>query len=322
MGSWNWNRLAPVTPFAGIAVVYVLYRQIYTWTQIGAVDPALPAEAWRGSLDTTGAVADLGARLVWGVAALALILAFAVTVGMCLGAIARSTEGGLRIGLVVASVTAAAVGVWAGLAGNPLTLPKIADELDTGFAKMGLDGGPFLLHLFNGLGMAAAMLLTFAASALLIRDREGAREGSALREGRALREQAIGLRRVLFAGAAVLIAGSTTGAAMHRLPIAYLEPPWSQAFEALAQWTAVATGTLWTLFLIAIYVPAAAILRSRLAQRAEEALPDSGETERRAWIAEHGLDLSPSQQLKRLVVTLGPLLSSLPLAAFFELIGG
>ena len=307
-----WNRLAPLAPFAGLVAVYALYRQVYDWTQLGAFDPAVPAEAWRTSLDAAAAVADLGARLIWGLAALLLLVAFAATAWTCFAAIATATAGRLRAALTLAAGVAAAAGLYAGLAGNPLTLPRVEDELTTGFLRMGLADGPFLLGLFNGLGMGAAMLLTIAASTILT---------GADADAPALRRRARALQRVLFGGAAVLIAGSTTGAAMHRLPVAYLEAPWSQAFESLAQWTAVATGSLWTLFLIGIYLPAAAILRRRLAARAARVLPEAGEDERRAWIADHGFDLSPSQQLRRVVATLGPLLSSFPLAAFFELIG-
>lgn len=317
----RWRRLDPLAPFAGVVAVYLLYRQIYDWTKIGLIDPPVPSAAWRSSLEAPAAVADLGGRLVWGIATLALVLAFAATLWVCVAAIFRSTAGRLRTTMLIAALGTAGLGVAAGLADNPLTLPRVAETLDQAYDRIGLVDGSFLLRLSNGLGMAAAMLLTFAASSTLFGG--GGRTGGD-RTGRTeeLRSRTLTLRRVLITGAAVLIAGSATGAAMHRLPVPYLESPWSGAFETLAQWTAVAAGSLWTLFLIGIYLPTAAILRHRLDAEAFHALPEADEASRREWIAEHGFDLSPSQQLKRLVVALGPLLSSLPLAAFFEILGG
>ena len=73
----------------------------------------------------------------------------------------------------------------------------------------------------------------------------------------------------------------------------------------------VAIGTLWTLFLLAIYLPAAMILRGRSGEEADRALLEAGEKERHRSFAEHGFDLSPVQRLKRLFGVFGPVLSGL-----------
>lgn len=299
---------------AGLVVFYGLYRTIYERAGIDRVELSFPAEAWRALPGPEATVAHLEARLTWGVAVLAFSLAFLVAAFVCLRVTWRAAGPRARKPLLLAGVVLAGLGVAAGLAGNPLSLPQVAAVLDAGFDRMGLRDGSFLLHFFNGLAIAAALLLTLAASATLLRP-----EGDGVE---ALRDQSRRLRRVLYAGAAVLIAGSAQAATMHRLPVAYLGEPWSAALEAAAQMAAVLIGTLWTLFLVALYLPAAWTLRSRFRRHAEAALPTAGEAEHRTWLADRGLDLSPAQQLKQLLAVLGPLLTSLPLAGLFELLAG
>lgn len=310
----GWRRWIPLAPFGGLVAVHVLYRRLYALTGVGAVELEVPATGWRALPGPEAAVADMGARLTWGFAALAFVVAFVAALVVCLHVIWRASAGTTRITLMGLSLLGGAAGIVTGLAGNPLTLPKVADDLIAGFTKMGIADGAFLLHLFNGLAMASAALLTFAAASTLVLAR--GRETDAPM----LQRQARRLRHVLYAGAAVLIAGSTTTATMHRLPIAYLNEPWSRAFETFSQVSAIAAGTLWSFFLVAIYLPSALILRSRFAHLAQAALPRANDRERRQWITDHGLDLSPAQQLKRLVAVLGPVLSSLPLAGLFELL--
>lgn len=218
--------------------------------------------------------------------------------------------------LLCGALVGTAAGIVLGLAGNPLTLPQLVLALVEGFRRMGLDDGRFLLFFLNGLAIAVVMLLAFAASATLVRP--SPRDTGTT----TLKQQAHRLRHVLYSGAAVLIAGTAQAAAMHRLPVAYLAEPWSMALESAAQLTAGATGALWSLFLAAIYLTAALILRVRFTEEAEKVLPGAGEKERKQWLAEHGLDLSPVQQLKRVIAVLGPVLSSLPLTGLFEMLAG
>jgi hypothetical protein len=276
----------------------------------------VPLEAWRSLPGPQEAVASLGARLTWGIAVLAFALAFLAALWICLRVIWTASTGKARVVLLVGALAGTAAGIGLGLAGNPLTLPQFVDALVEGFRRMGLDDGHFLLFFLNGLAIAVVMLLAFAASATLVRP-SPRDPGTAT-----LKHQAHRLRHVLYSGAAVLIAGTAQAAAMHRLPVAYLEEPWSAALESAAQLTAGATGALWSLFLAAIYLPAALILRGRFAEEAERALPEAGEKERKEWLAEHGLDLSPVQQLKRVLAVLGPVLSSLPLTGLFDLLAG
>ncbi len=310
----DWKRWIPLAPVGGLVAVHVLYRRLYELTGIGSVPLEVPPAGWRALPGPEAAVADMGARLTWGFAALTFLLAFVVALALCLYVASRAATGTTRIVLLSLALVGAAAGIYTGLAGNPLTLPQVADDLAVGFTKMSIAKGERLLHLFNGIAMAAAALITVAAASTLVQPTEP--------DATTLRLQARRLRHVLYAGTAVLIAGSTTAATMHRLPIAYLNEPWSRAFETFSQISAIAAGTLWTFFLVAIYLPPAMILRSRFNNLAEDALPRASEQERRQWISDHGLDLSPAQQLKSLVAVLGPVLSSLPLAGFFEFLSG
>lgn len=113
------------------------------------------------------------------------------------------------------------------------------------------------------------------------------------------------LRPILYVGAATLVIAVFRLSATHAWAVSYL-PPDGELGKAVANLTTGIVGTLGTLFTLligGIYLPAALILRGRL--RAVAATqPDP-----QAWMASHGMALTLPQSLPRLLALLAPLLA-------------
>jgi hypothetical protein len=138
----------------------------------------------------------------------------------------------------------------------------------------------------------------------------------------ALRVQNRRLQSVLFAGAAVLVAGIIELDALYgwAASVASLAKPDNSAAILITAAT-VPTGTFFSLFLTAVYVPAALILRDRAAALARIALPGTAMPEQARWLQENGLATPVSSQITSLVALLGPVLASGPLNALGQVFG-
>jgi hypothetical protein len=113
------------------------------------------------------------------------------------------------------------------------------------------------------------------------------------------------LRPVLYVGAATFVIAVLRLSATHAWGLSYL-PPDSDLGKAVASLTTgiVGTmGTVYTLLIGGIYLPAAFILRARL-RKIAATQPDP-----EAWLASHGMGLSFFQFLPRVLALLGPLLA-------------
>ena len=119
---------------------------------------------------------------------------------------------------------------------------------------------------------------------------------------------------MLYAGAAVLVTGVIQTTAMHRLPIPLLGDD-GESLQQIAAALAVAMGTLGTLLLLAIYLPAAQILRTRALELAAGATGVRQPSKLEGWLRERGMESSLPQQLTRLTAVLAPFLAGGPLMA-------
>lgn len=266
-------------------------------------------------LATLAAVSEsLVARMVWGLSAMVLVLAWAVATGGALWIITQSlTDRPLALRARLAGLAAAvAVALFAWQ--DPLTIRRLEPVLNEAFAFMRIDLGPLLLRLFSSVLVGAAVLLAIAASSTLARPREEAPSP------RHLAAQTQRLRQVLFLAATMLVAGTMQTAAMHRLPATLCEGDAREALAALGQGVSATAGTIWTLLILAFYLPAAMILRRRALTLAEAA-EDGGEPDQIAkWLAEQGMESTLWQQLARLGAIVSPFLMGGPLTALLDLL--
>jgi hypothetical protein len=121
----------------------------------------------------------------------------------------------------------------------------------------------------------------------------------------------------LYVGTVLLVAGVMEVGGFHRLPTPYLSPEDAKAVDAIASMTSLSVGTVLTLMLLAIYGPAALVLRMRVMAVAARENPKDPD----AWIREHGLESSLPQHLTRLAAVLAPLLAGGPLTMLLKAAG-
>ncbi len=309
--------LAPLVGFVGVLALSTWFNQA---TAVDSIDLAVSELGW-ASRDPgpASATKDLLARLTWGASALvytvAWLASFWVVLGVVRESLADRPKGFRRAAFGVATLLPVAVLV-VGQRGNPLTIPAVRPMLEEAFLRMGIDSGPYLLHLFMGFGLSTAVLLVLGASATLAFPASG-RQGV-----EHLRGQTQRLRRMLYAGAAVLVTAVIQTGAMHQLPMPLVAEDQGEIVRQISQGLSAAMGTVWSLVLLAIYLPAAKVLRDRALELARRATGEPLRPKQEAWLKEHGMETSLGQQLARVSAVLSPFLTGGPLMAALNLLGG
>ena len=306
-----------LAPAIGGVLVFAGYRLIYDALAINGLRLGIGDWIWTDRRD--GATpADLLARLSWGMTALLLLIVWAVAVVWMLVSIhqaLRTRHTAARRGwLAVATVLAAGVMIRVGT-GDPLTLPPVLPALETAFDRLGLAGGLEILSLWNGMGAAAALLLVFGLCTNL-----AARPAEDAAPADHLKDQQRRARHLLYAGAAVLVTSVIQTAALHRLPLAFLDAAGQESMLRLAKGVASAQGGLWTLLLLGIFLPSAYVLHRQALHLARDLAPGA---DPQSWLAEQGLATSIRQQLGSLSAMLSPFLAGgLPVLDLLKGLGG
>lgn len=305
-------------PAAAGVLVFALYRIFYRAAAIDRLHLPIDAGAWQDVAALSVAAENLVARMTWGLSAMVFVLAWLAAVGGTLWVIAGATaDRPLRVKVLWLGLGAALGTLGLGWAyQDPLTLPRVKPILVHAFEALEMEAGPYLLHLFTGMAVGAAMLLLVASSATL------AGPASAADPGDHLKAQVGRLRRILYLGAGVLVAGTLQTAATHQLPVTLLAEGSARSFQLIARSISTSTGAVWTLLLLAIYLPSAFVLRQRALGLAEEAQRRGQAESVEGWFGRLGLESSFTQHLARLSAILGPLVTGGPVAALLNLLGG
>lgn len=315
------HRLVPahLSPLVAVVGVLVLSFWFNKATAVDAIDLAVAELGWSSwEPDPASSTKDLLARLTWGATALVYTVAWLASLSVLLGVVRESladrSERLRSLAFGLALLLSAAVLV-VGPRGNPLTVPAVRPMLEEAFLRMDIDVGSYLLHLFMGFGLSAAALLVVAASATLAFPASG-KQGV-----EHLRDQTLRLRRVLYAGAAVLVTAVIQTGAMHRLPLPLVAPENGEIVQQISQGLSATMGTLWSLVLLAIYLPAAKILRDRALELARHATGVRLRSKQEAWLEEQGMETSLRQQVAHVTAVLSPFLTGGPLMAALNLLG-
>jgi hypothetical protein len=163
------------------------------------------------------------------------------------------------------------------------------------------------------IGISTVILLSVAAAASIVHDTGGS--GGNI-EG--LASQRRGLRRVLFAGAAALLALLFVNSTLFDMPLALVPAKLENAANPLhVDLSSIKAGlmTYWgatqTLILISIYIPAAMILGARAESLALRANPGKPAADRKKWLANNDIDPSWQKQLSDTLAVLSPLLAGI-----------
>lgn len=312
------RRLPPwvgcLAPVASVVGVFVLYRYAHGLAAIDVTGLEVPPEAWIAAGGFGDSVDALLVRLSWGLALLVFLIACFVALGgglVLLGTALDTRPPYVRRVAQTAVALLAAAG-FALSASDPLTVPGLLPYLEHAFAD-GLQGAAAWLARSTALSVAAAVLLTVTTAATLLPP-----PNERPRPPEHLRAQIRRLRVVLYLGAAVLVAGTLLTSAYHHLPIPQLADGHREAGELLAGGVTFVTGALWSLVLLAMYVPAALILDRRA--WAVATARDGESPARQGWLEEEGLTSRWYGTLLRVTAILAPFLSSGPAAALFELL--
>ncbi|HEV2799978.1 MAG TPA: hypothetical protein VGW12_05765 [Pyrinomonadaceae bacterium] len=158
----------------------------------------------------------------------------------------------------------------------------------------------FYNRLFDALGITVGMMLTFAACALIWRDK-GETQGEA-----ELKRRLRLLRALLYAGAAALIIGVLRLAAALNWGGGFWASGSASGREASALINGIISslGISYTLILVSMYLPTVLILNARVESLAHAVAPENP----KEWLDKRGLILSYRGYLPRLLALLGPVL--------------
>jgi hypothetical protein len=265
-------------------------------------------------------------KLNWGTSAVVYFAAWCASVYMMFLTICRVAVKGR----VLRAPKAPWVGLGAlviGIAlayGNPMTITPLRQVLNQTLDFTLGAYGHLSLDAANALGISTALLLAVTASICLWVPPDAAAPRAAQASDLCIRLRM--MDRCLYAGAAVLVTAVFHAYAVHVLPVPYLGPEDEKVLTGLARGVTTAQGTLWTVTLLAIYLPAASILRRWARHVAESGfgsatapgVPEQSVQARVAaathqeqvkWLQENGLDASLAGQLKSLAASLAPLLA-------------
>ena len=163
-----------------------------------------------------------------------------------------------------------------------------------------------LLNWTNLASSAACIFVTLAACSTLF---PPTRHG--IDEPYHLAQQMRRLRGLLYCATVVLIARVISTGAWLQWPTAFLDKPSQEAYMSLVLGLTTSWGALFTLMLMATYIPIAGILARRGHQLALQNLAGQSPTRTQVdkWLEERCLIASSSGQLQRAAVILGPLIA-------------
>lgn len=288
-------------------------------------------------------IADRGpkvsAHLFWGLSCLALVLILASAFGVAQQIVRRSWADGDAIGrrtilyvffsIVVAGAIMLVVQAVGGGPGAFSEIPKsIVEMMTTEGTRVNVVGVTTALAIAAVIAVGA-LLLASSTTLLPIRP-----EGLSPMEQLAVAIRR--LQRLFYLGAAACVAGVFEVFALFRWPVAFVEDyiEGTESIELargalinLAMTYSFAAGTLFTLILVALYMPAAVKLRWRARDLAiqecrkakggdKPPIATARDVER--WLKRHGLHLTWAQLSNQVMAAVGPFLAGGPIAAMLN----
>ena len=330
------GKHAWLAPIAAVTAVFWITVWIYVLVSV-------PAENWGVGVRPSGGVRDRYEELIgflWAGSAILFMAITAAAAGVLAFTIYRSYRDYVgrmpSPGEVVLAVVALALPLTsAAVPGSPFG-PKPFVSMELVRAVLDPDVITMVKFLWF-LTMVAAYLVMGGAAACLL----GTGHISRIHTGRlstsddqddgnsveqltaALQSQSRRLQAVLFAGAAVLVAGVIEVDALFAwaVSLADLGGYPDGAGKAVTATAVVPTATIFSLFLAGAYIPAALILRQRAATLASIAVGTAAPADRSKWLQDKGLSISISTQVSSLVALLGPILAGAPLNALGHALG-
>jgi hypothetical protein len=314
LGAFSYLRA--LAPIGGFLLVFGAYRWFH---DLAGLDEkkllAVEGLEWTHwvNLDLEASSDYLQALVSWGTTGMLFVLAWIVGlfVVLCITVLELPPSKSTRFLWLL--VVAAIAGVGIGFRDDPLTLPAMFGIFERTFENPQPFLGHFFFCEFNRLAMHAAVALAVAAAVTLCGRPRSAPD---------LRLQATRLQKILYAGAAILVVGCLHVAAIHNLPLPFLDPDAREAVREAGKGIVAATGLLWTLLLLGIFLPAAAVLRSDALGVADRQGLKPTDPNLRDWLKDQQLDYPLAKQIRHLVAALAPLLAGGPGAVLLDVVTG
>jgi hypothetical protein len=327
------GRHAWLAPIAAVTVVF--WISIYIYILVSD-----PAEYWGVGVRESGGGRDEYESLIgllWGGSALLFIAVTAAAAGVLGFTIYRSYKDYIgRLpspGEILFAAVALLLPVCPALIPPFSRTPFVSMELVRAVLHTDVVAVVSFLWLLTMLaaylvmgGAAACLLGTGHISRIhtgLLSARQDDQAGHVEQLATALQSQSRRLQAVLFAGAAVLVAGVIEVDALYSwaVSLADLTNYPDGAGKAVTATAVVPTATFFSLFLAAAYIPAALILRQRAATLAIIAVGTTAQADRSKWLQDNGLSISISTQVSSVVALLAPILAGTPLNALAQAFG-
>ncbi len=316
------GRAAALVPLIAVGFTYLAYRAFFLAAGIHAMTIGLETTP---QAVTAVALADLrpaAGKLGWSVTGTVFFLSVVAT-AVVLG---LSIRHSLRTGQtqwarwIVATVIAA-IAVFAALSwgDNPFTVVAFNPLLDQTFRQLEIDRAALFLDGFVPMIVAITVLLAAAASLTLL----PARHQDAAdppQQAAQLRRRIRRLNTVLFAGAIVLVTAVVHASVTHRLPGVFCDADCAAGLDGFVNLLSASLGAVWTLILLAVYVPATWIVHNDAYRVARTVPANDTHQKTGAWLAERGLTPKLPERFLQAGALLGPLLAGGPAAPFLQLL--
>jgi hypothetical protein len=313
----------PLLPLLTFGSAYVLYETFKRTLNIEERNLEVYLEC---QLSEPTGVGPFVALLTWGISAIIYAMTWISATTVILVQTRASLSNRVRIAdhtklsrapdviVLLLLGLALTLGVAAGYV-NPMTVGGVKDALAATFCTYKVPEGEFLLHTFNGLGIATALLLMVSASVALWATNRSSLRPLQLPAIEQLRQQIAGIHQSLYAGTVVLVTAVIQAKAMHLLPAALTEGATKSNIEEVAKVYVTAQGTLWTIALLAFYVPAISVLSRRVNEVANYTISEikwrgqSPPPTLKKWLEDNDVTPSLSKRIAALGATLAPFLT-------------
>jgi hypothetical protein len=302
-----WSNVTVVVPWVAVGVVLTLTGLVDRTIDLGSLlFDGSAAISW--GMDLPAVSRHLVARVAWAIPALGFALialaalsASALVLIRCL----RSLQRRERV-VAGAAIVLFALAYWSiGQYGGALILsePGITSQLrKMTMHRTSATHAVSVDTFFDTVSYVIFLLLVSAASMTVVRST------AAERNAQVLKDRLDQLRWLLYVGATALMLRAVEMYALYRWPGVWLSPEAGRTVDRMALAVSIAHGAVFSAILLALYLPTALTLRLRSTWLATQATAGTTESPG-TWLAKMGLELSPLQEVARLVVTVAPLLA-------------
>jgi len=308
-----WSGVPCILPWIAVAVVMIVTASVNQVLDLGSLsfdafaaitdDAVMPSSG-----DLVSVSKHLLARIAWGVpaigfalVAIAVMLTTLIVIVSCFGDIPRSERGKYFGFIVLAALALLFIAFYFG--DQIMSEPEITTNLRK--ATVHRTSATYAVSMdssFDAASYVIFLLLLCAASATLLNSANSTQTVAQL--GSRIRQ----IQWLLYVGATALVFRAIEMYMLYRWPQVWFNSAQADAIDRMALALSTAHGSFFSAILVALYLPAAIVLRLRTKTIAVQAVAGTTE-EPEAWLAKAGLKFSPIKEMVNLIAIIAPLLA-------------